>query len=189
MYAGRRGRRPLPCTAPRNAHAPRRATPTPRAMQRPRPAPCNAHAPRHATPMPRTMSAPPRHARTHGRARRPRRAAPTRTPTGTPTGTRAAGDVGPYHHAPRHATPTPRATSAPPRRVRIHGRARRPRRAAPTGTPSGTPTGTRAASTGTPSGTPTCTRAAGDVGPLLDAPAVAHDDLARKSGRAALSAG
>ena len=32
----------------------------------------------------------------HGRARRPRRAAPTGTSTGTPTGTRAAEDVGPY---------------------------------------------------------------------------------------------
>ena len=35
--------------------------------------------------------------RTHGRARRPRRAAHMETPTGTPSGARAAEDVGPYH--------------------------------------------------------------------------------------------
>ena len=112
VYAGRRGRRPLPCTAPRHVR-----TPAPR-------------------PHPRTTSAPPRHVRTHGRARRPRRAVSTGTPTGTPTGMRAAEDVGPYHVSPPSAS---RATSAPPYHVRTHGRARRPRRAAPTGTPTGTP--------------------------------------------------
>ena len=90
-------------------------------------------------------------------------------------GTRAAGDVGPYHA---------------PHPVRTLGRARRPRRAARTGTPAMTPLGTRAAEdvgpyhaprpvralgrarrprraahTGTPAMTPSGTRAAGDVGP------------------------
>ena len=75
-YAGRRGRRPLPCTVPR--------------------------------PYPRTTSAPPRPVRTHGRARRPRRAVPTGTPSGTPTDTRAAEDVGPYHVPYPDRTPAPR---------------------------------------------------------------------------------
>ena len=81
---GRPRGRPQACGPPGTS-----APTTPRAMQRPCPAP---------------RLVPPRHVRTHGRARRPRRAAPT----GTPTGMRAAGDVGPYH-APRHATPMPRA--------------------------------------------------------------------------------
>ena len=52
------------------------------------------------------------------------------TTSGTPTGARAAGDVGPYH-APRHVrTRTPRPHT---RAMRVPGRARRPRRAAPTG--------------------------------------------------------
>ena len=81
----------------------------------------------------------------HGRARRPRHAAHT----GTTSWTRAAEDVGPYHHAmpvpPHHAhhvhAPCPHAMphvmSAPPHHG-THGRARRPRRAAHTGTTSGT---------------------------------------------------
>ena len=239
------------------------------------------------------MSAPcTRHARTHahapwrhGRARRPRRAAPTGTTSGTPSGThtctRAAGDVGPYH-APRpvrtrvrgppgtsaptmpHALSTPmvgrdvpgaprtreRHRGRPRERTRVrgppgtsaptnmhnahhvhatctmhtmsapctrharthvhapwrHGRARRPRRAARTGTPTGTHTCTRAAGdvgpyhaprpvrthgrarrprraahTGTPSGTPTCTRAlsAPVVGPTSPAARPRRGSFAR----------
>ena len=71
----------------------------------------SAHA--HRAPHTHAMRAP--GMRAPGRARRPRRAAPTGRPrnvhgttSGTPTGTRAAGDVGPYH-APRHVrTRTPR---------------------------------------------------------------------------------
>ncbi len=94
MYAGRRGRRPLPCLT-------------------------HVHTLR------------PVH--THGRARRPRRAAPTGRPSRRPwnahgdaTCTRAAEDVGPYHASRPVHTPRPDHT---------HGRARRPRRAAPTGRP------------------------------------------------------
>ena len=56
----------------------------------------------------------------------------------------------------RHRVRGPPGTSAPttPHPRAPHGRARRPRRAAPTGTPTGTSTGM-----------PTGTRAAGDVGP------------------------
>ena len=85
----------------------------------PRPAPC---PPTHAT------SAHARHARTHGRARRPRRAAPTERHRGGHRGRpRARGPPG------TSVPTTPRATSAHARHARTHGRARRPRRAAPTG--------------------------------------------------------
>ena len=125
--AGRRGRRPLPRSAPHpHTHTARR-TRTPCAhlvgrdvpgAPRPRNDIGNAtgaraagdvgpyHAPRHI----RTRTSRAAHAR-HVRTRTPcahlvRRDVlgaplPTRTPSGTPTGTRAAGDVGPYH-APRH---------------------------------------------------------------------------------------
>ena len=55
----------------------------------------------------------PRPVHTHGRARRPRRAAPTERPRdahGDATCTRAAGDVGPYHASPMS---TPYALSTP----------------------------------------------------------------------------
>ena len=143
VYAGRRGRRPLPtCTihtmSTHHAHT------------------MSTH---HAHAMPT------RHARmhhgTHGRARRPRRAAPTGTTSGTTSGTTQArgppGTSAPtimhnaYHvHAPctRHArtpAPCPYPRTMPARHTTRHGRARRPRRAAPTGTTSGTTSGTRAA--------------------------------------------
>ena len=65
----------------------------------------------HHAPVPATLrpGVPP------GRARRPRRAAPTGTSTGTPTGTRAAGDVGPYHGYPVNTMRPCR-----PRCVRVH---------------------------------------------------------------------
>ena len=119
MYAGRRGRRPLPCLT-------------------------HVHTPR------------PIH--THGRARRPRRAAPTgrtRDAHGNATCTRAAGDVGPYHASPMFTPPRPVRT---PRPIHTHGRARRPRRAAPTGRPWDA------------HGNATCTRAAEDVGPYHASP-------------------
>ena len=74
-YAGRRGRRPLPRTAPHpHTHIARRTR-----------TPC-AHLVRRDVPgAPRPRDA-------HG------------TTSGTPTGTRAAGDVGPYH-VPQHHTP------------------------------------------------------------------------------------
>ena len=93
----------------------------------------------------RAMSANARHVRTRtpcahlaGRdipgAPRPRNA--HGTTSGTPTGARAAEDVGPYH-APRHVRqrmPRPHTHA-----MRAPGRARRPRRAAPTGRHRGRP--------------------------------------------------
>ncbi len=195
MYAGRRGRRPLPRSTPHphgRARRPRRAAPT----GRPRDDIGDAHgrAGRQGRrPLPRSTPHP------HGRARRPRRAVAHGTTSETPTCTRAAGDVGPYH-APRHIrTRTPRAAHARHVRTRtpcahLVGRdvlgAPRPRNAH--GTTSKTPTGTRAAGDvgpyhvphhtpmvgrdvlgaprprnahGTTSQTPTGARAAGDVGP------------------------
>ena len=84
----------------------------------------------HAHAMPAPMHT---HHGAHGRARRPRRAAHTGTTSGTTSCTRAAGDVGPYHHA--QCTPCPRTMHT---HHGTHGRARRPRRAAHTGTTSGT---------------------------------------------------
>ena len=162
-HAGRRGRRPLPRTAPcPHTHTARRTrTPCahlvrrdvlgaplpmgrhrgrPRARGPPgrRPLPCTApcphtHTARHTrTPCPHTHAM-----RAPGRARRPRRAAPTERPRD---------DIGDAHGRAgrRGRRPLPRSTPHP------HGRARRPRRAVAHGTTSGTPTGTRAA---------------GDVGP------------------------
>ena len=134
----------------------------------PRPRDAHGHAtctraagdvgPYHASPMstPHVLSAP------HGRARRPRRAAPTGRPSrrpwdahGNATCTRAAEDVGPYHASPMFTPPRPVRT---PRPVHTHGRARRPRRAASTGRPWDA------------HGNATCTRAAGDVGPYHASP-------------------
>ena len=87
-------------------------------------------------PLPRPAPCPPTHAmRAPGPARRPRRAAPTGRPRGRHRGRpRARGPPG------TSAPTTPRAmsanathaTSAHARHARTHGRARRPRRAAPT---------------------------------------------------------
>ena len=97
----------------------------------PRPAPC---PPTHAT------SAHARHARTHGRARRPRRAAPTGRPRDDIGD--AHGDAGRRGRRPLPRTapcPHTHATSAHAHRaphthaMRAPGRARRPQRAAPTG--------------------------------------------------------
>ena len=160
MYAGRRGRRPLPRTAPcphthtarrtrtpcphthamrapGRARRPRRAAPTGRHRGRPRArGPPGTSAPTtHRATSAHAHRAPHTHAmRVPGRARRPRRA----VAHGTPTGARAARTSAPTTH---------RATSAHARHVRTRtprphthamrapGRARRPRRAAPTGRP------------------------------------------------------
>ena len=74
---------------------------------------------------------------------------PTGTPTGTPHVRGPPGTSAPTMHAP---------LSTPPRPVRTHGRARRPRRAAPIGRPWNA------------HGNATCTRAAGDVGPYHTPP-------------------
>ena len=73
---------------------------------------------------------------------------------GNATCTRAAEDVGPYHASPMFTPPRPVRTLRP---VHTHGRARRPRRAAPTGRPRNAHRDAH--------GNATCTRAAGDVGP------------------------
>ena len=99
----------------------------------------------------------PRPVHTHGRARRPRRAAHTGRPWnahGNATCTRAAEDVGPYHASPMFTPPRPVRTLRP---VHTHGRARRPRRAAPTGRPRNAHRDAH--------GDATCIRAAEDVGP------------------------
>ena len=159
VYAGRRGRRPLPRTAPcPHTHTARR-TRTPRPHTHAMRAPGRARRPRRAAPTERPRArgppgtsaptthramsahahrAPHTHAmRAPGRARRPRRAAPTGRPRD---------DIGDAHGRAgrRGRRPLPRSTPHP------HGRARRPRRAVTHGTTSGTPTGARAA---------------GDVGP------------------------
>ena len=117
--AGRRGRRPLPCTTSscrtcrvRDCMVGRDVPGAPRTWRRPR----DAHGTTSGTTRgrgPPGTSAPtmynvlvPNVSRPglHGRARRPRRAAHmeastgrTRDDIGDDTGTRAAGDVGPYH--------------------------------------------------------------------------------------------
>ena len=138
MYAGRRGRRPLPRSAPRpHTHIARRTrTPCAHLVGRDvlgAPLPTERHRERHGRagrrgrrPLPRTAPHPHTHIarrtrtprphthamRAPGPARRPRRAVVHGTTSRTPTGTRAAGDVGPYH-APRHVrTRTPRAAHA-----------------------------------------------------------------------------
>ena len=139
------GRDVLGAPRPRDAHG--TPTGTPRVRGPPRTSAPTMHAP---LSTPHVLSAP------HGRARRPRRAAPTGRPWnahGNATCMRAAGDVGPYHASrPVHA----------PRPVRTHGRARRPRRAAPTGRPRNAHRDAH--------GDATCTRAAEDVGPYHASP-------------------
>ena len=120
VYAGRRGRRPLPRSTPHphgRARRPRRAAPTGRHRERPRargppgrrplprsaPCPHTRAARRTRTPRPHTHAM-----RTPGPARRPRRDVAHGTPTGTPTGARAAGTSAPTTH---------RATSANARRT------------------------------------------------------------------------
>ena len=165
MYAGRRGRRPLPCLThvhtPRPVHThgrarrPRRAAPTGRPWNAHGDATCTRTAgdvgPYHAS---RPVHAP-RPVRTHGRARRPRRAAPIGRPLdahGTPTGRHV-------YTGRRGRRPLPCLTHVhAPRPVRTHGRARRPRRAAPIGRPRDA------------HGNATCTRAAEDVGPYHASP-------------------
>ena len=125
VYAGRRGRRPLPCpttASPGRARRPRRAAPTERPPGRRREHPVYAGR-RGRRPLPCPTTASP------GRARRPRRAAPTERPRGRQR--ERHGDAGR-----RGRRPLPCPTTASP------GRARRPRRAAPTERPLGTPTGT-----------------------------------------------
>ena len=139
-----RTRTPCPHThamhAPGRARRPRRAVThgttsgTPRARGPPGTSAPTTHramsAHAHRAPHTHAMRAP-------GRARRPRRAAPTGRPRD---------DIGDAHGdaGRRGRRPLPRSTPHP------HGRARRPRRAVTHGTTSGTPTGARAA---------------GDVGP------------------------
>ena len=170
--AGRRGRHrgrhrvrgPPRTSAPTNMHNVRHVrTPCPNA-----PCPRTMHTHHAHTPCPHAMPAPmhtpcphpcTRHAHTHGRARRPRRAAPTGTTSGTISGTtRVRGPPGTSaptimynaHHvyAPctRHVRTHAHAMPAPMHHVRTHhgthGRAQRPRRAAHTGTTLGTTSGT-----------------------------------------------
>ena len=142
--AGRRGRRPLPCTTSscrtcrvRDCMVGRDVPGAPRTWRRPR----DAHGTTSGTTRgrgPPGTSAPtmynvlvPNVSRPglHGRARRPRRAAHmeastgrTRDDIGDDTGTRAAGDVGPYHVRRARAecdVPVPSATCPG-----LHGRAR-----------------------------------------------------------------
>ena len=117
--AGRRGRHrgrgPPGTSAPtimhnvRHVRTPCPNAPCPRTMHtRHAHTPCPHPCTRHARTMPTPMHT---HHGAHGRARRPRRAAPTGTTSGTTSGTRAAGDVGPHHHAP--CTPCPRTMHTP----------------------------------------------------------------------------
>ena len=152
MYAGRRGRRPLPCLTPvrtprpvhthGRARRPRRAAPTGRPRGRPRerhmyagrrgrrPLPCLTHV-HTPTPGPHPTSC-----RHHMVGRdvlgAPRPLDALGDAHGNATCTRAAGDVGPYHASRPVHTPRP---------VHTHGRARRPRRAAHTGRPRERPRG------------------------------------------------
>ena len=164
VYAGRRGRRPLPCLthvhAPRPVHThgrarrPRRAAPTGRPRDAHGNATCMRAAgdvgPYHASP----MSTP--HVRSTPMVGRDVLGAPrTRDAHGTHTGT-------PHVHGPPGRRPLPCLTHVhAPRPIHTHGRARRPRRAAPTGRPRDA----HGDAHGNAHGNATCTRAAEDVGP------------------------
>ena len=138
VYAGRRGRRPLPCLTScpylrgRHVYAGRRPLPRPTHVYTPTPCPHPTSCRHHMVG--RDVLGAPRPRDAHGDA----------------TCTRAAEDVGPYHASPMFTPPRPVRTPHP---VHTHGRARRPRRAAPTGRPWNA------------HGNATCTRAAEDVGP------------------------
>ena len=126
-YAGRRGRRPLPCPTtvpPGRARRPRRAASTEHPPGTPTGTPRGCGPPRTSAP---TMP--------HHRVAWSGATSPAHRVHGTPSGdadgntpcTRAAEDIGPYHGCPVNAM----RPGVPP------GRARRPRRAAPTERPLG----------------------------------------------------